>query len=434
MESDVGVSLFVRPVAGLAALVFVMNFSLAAAQIQVSPVERLPAVQQALKVLADEEWIMQQQVLVTSIPAPPFHEEQRASYLEEQFQQLGLQDVHRDAVGNVLGTWPGTNPDQIVLLSAHMDTVFPPGAAIEIRQEGGRWTGPGIADNGIGLAALLSLIRAVQEANLQMQASLLFVANVGEEGEGNLRGMKELFSGSDLKSRVRAAVIVDGSTAERLTSKALGSKRFEVVVQGPGGHSWADFGLPNPIQALARAVQQLTSTFLPARPRTTLNIGAMEGGTSVNSIPAEAWMKVDIRSESESEIVRLEEALREAVSNAVAEENDWARSKGGSLRSEIRVIGERPAGELPASAGILRVFRAVDDHLGIHTMVQRSSTDANIPISMGLEAVAVGGGGRSGSSHSLQEWFDPAGRQKALKRILLAVAILAGVQSGGEVK
>jgi len=413
-------------------LLSLMSAQLPAADPDVSgveSVEKLPAVQRAADFFVREaDWILQQQIRITSIPAPPFREEERARYLEEQFSLLGLVNVHRDAIGNVLGERPGSDPEHIVLLSAHMDTVFPPDTEIEIHREGSRWVGPGIADNGAGLAALLTLARALNEAQLRTSATLLFVANVGEEGEGDLRGMRALFADAALRRRVRAVIAIDGSNTERLTTKALGSKRFHLIVRGPGGHSWADFGLPNPIQALARTVTRLAALSLPAQPRTVLNIGEIEGGTSVNAIPYRASIKVDIRSESEAEIIRLEEELLRALADGVAEENAAARAQSALLTIESKVIGHRPAGELPANARIVEVFQAVDAHLGIKTSIQRSSTDANIPISFGIEAVAVGGGGRSAASHSLLEWYNPEGRELGLKRILLALALLAGVE------
>lgn len=405
-----------------------MSAQLPAAEVSVEAVERRPAVQRAEEFfLREAEWILQQQIRITSIPAPPFHEEERARYLEEQFRAAGLENVRRDAIGNVLGERAGADPEHVVLISAHLDTVFPAGTNVEVRREGERWIGPGIADNGAGLAALLALASALRESGLRTSATLLFAANVGEEGEGNLRGMQALFADSALRRRVRAAIALDGSNAERLTAQALGSKRFLIIVRGPGGHSWADFGLPNPIQALARAITRLTNVPIPAQPRTALNVGEIAGGTAVNAIPYEATLKIDIRSEMESEIERLEYELRKAVTEAVAEENAWARVPGAPLEAEVRVLGRRPAGELPDTARIVEVFRAVDAHLGIKTNTQRSSTDANIPISLGIEAVAVGGGGRSGASHSLREWYDPTGREIGLKRILLAMILLAEV-------
>ena len=413
----------------LIGLLLLMSAQLPAAEVGVETLEKLPAVQRAAEFFVREaDWILQQQIRLTSIPAPPFHEEERGRYLEEQFRALGLENVRRDAIGNVLGERPGSDPEHVVLISAHIDTVFPAGTEIAVRHEGENWVGPGIADNGAGVAALLALAGALRDTRLRTGATLLFAANVGEEGEGNLRGMQALFADGALRRRVRAAIAIDGSNAERLTAQALGSKRFQIVVRGPGGHSWADFGLPNPIQALARAITRMTAVQVPAQPRTAFNVGEISGGTAVNAIPYEASVKVDIRSEMESEIERLEYEMRAAVAEAVAQENAWARVPGGPLEAEIRVIGRRPAGELPPTARIIEIFRAVDAHLGIKTSLQRSSTDANIPISLGIEAVAVGGGGRSGASHSLREWYDPTGREVGLKRILLATLLLAGVE------
>ncbi len=404
-----------------------MTTSLSAVQAVVPAAEDAPELHQALELAASStEWMLEQQIAIARIPAPPFHEAERARYVEQLFRELALEEVHRDAVGNVLGLRPGRDDDSLILVSAHIDTVFSPGTEIHIRQEGSRWVGPGIGDNAAGVAALVTLIRAMQESRMATRTSILFAANVGEEGEGDLRGMKAIFSDENLSRRIRAVVVIDGSSTERLINQALGSRRFEVVVTGPGGHSWADFGLPNPIQALSRAVSRLVEVSLEDRPRSTLNIGEIAGGTSVNAIPATASMKIDIRSEAEDEIDRLESELRKAVAEALMEENAWARKKSAPLSSEIREIGRRPGGEVALSAKIIEVFRAVDDHLGIRTVFQRSSTDANVPISLGFEAVAIGSGGRSGASHSLQEWIEPVGREIALQRILLGVALLSG--------
>lgn len=404
-----------------------MTTSLSAVQAVVPAAGDAPELHQALELAASStEWMLEQQIAIARIPAPPFHEAERARYVEQLFRELALEEVHRDAIGNVLGLRPGRDDDSLILVSAHIDTVFSPGTEIRIRQEGSRWVGPGIGDNAGGVAALLTLVRAMQESRMETRTSILFAANVGEEGEGDLRGMKAIFSDKNLNRRIRAVVVIDGSSTERLINQALGSRRFEVVVTGPGGHSWADFGLPNPIQALSRAVSRLVAVSLEDRPRSTLNVGEITGGTSVNAIPATASMKIDIRSEAEHEIDRLESELRKAVAEALMEEDAWARKKSAPLSFEIREIGRRPGGEVALSAKIIEVFRAVDDHLGIRTVFQRSSTDANVPISLGFEAVAIGSGGRSGASHSLQEWIEPVGREIALQRILLGVALLSG--------
>ncbi|MFQ5816930.1 MAG: M20/M25/M40 family metallo-hydrolase [Terriglobia bacterium] len=409
-------------------LALLMSVHSPASEISLATLAQHPAVARALQAVdAQLDWTLEQQIRITEIPAPPFQEAARARYFEEQFRKLGLENVRQDAIGNVLGEYRGRDRATWVMASAHLDTVFPPETPVCVKRQGKRLVGPGISDNSNGLATLLALIRALRTGRVATTASLLFVANVGEEGEGNLRGIKHLFDDAALRKKLRAAIAIDGSGNERLTRRALGSKRLEVIVRGPGGHSWGDLGLPNPIQALGRAIAGLATVPVPEEPRTVLNVGVIEGGTSVNSIPYQASMKIDIRSEEPAEIVRLEEAVRQVVDRAVTAENTAARRKE-PLRYEIKVIGERPGGELPESAHIAEVFLAVDRHLGLKTHFRTASTDANIPISMGLEAVAVSGGGRSGSSHSLREWYDPTNREVASKRILLALLLLTGVE------
>jgi len=387
-----------------------------------------PAVARALRAADDlSEWTLAEQVRVTEIPAPPFQEGERARYLEAQFRQFGLEQVRIDAIGNVLGEYRGHDANSWVVLAAHLDTVFPPETPVRVAREGKRLVGPGISDNGNGLATLLAVVRALRTAKVVTAGSILFVANVGEEGEGNLRGIKHLLDDQGLRQKIRALIAIDGSGNDRLTRRALGSKRLEVTVRGPGGHSWGDFGLPNPIQALARAVTELAGVSIPEKPRTVLNVGVIEGGTSVNSIPYQASTKIDIRSEGAEQIKRLEAAVRQAVERAVEAENKAAR-RSEILQAEFKTIGERPGGEVPESARIVQVFRAVDSHLGIQTQFRTASTDANVPIALGMEAVAVSGGGRSGSSHSLREWYDPTERELGTKRILLALLLLAGVE------
>lgn len=409
-------------------LALLMPVRPSATEINPAALEQHPAVERALKALQEQlEWTLEQQIRITEIPAPPFQESARARYLEEQFRKLGLRNVRQDAIGNVLGEYRGRAPDTWTMVSAHLDTVFPPETPVRIVRNANRLVGPGISDNGNGLATLLALIRALQTGRVATTGSVLFVANVGEEGEGNLRGIKHLFDDTFWREKIRAAIVIDGSGNERLTRRALGSRRLEVIVRGPGGHSWGDFGLPNPIQALARAVAALATVPLPEKPRTIFNVGVIGGGTSVNSIPYQASMKIDIRSEGAAEIAQVEDAVRRAVEHAVAAENSAARRQE-PLSYEVRVIGERPGGEVAESARIVEVFRAVDRHLGLETQFRTASTDANIPIALGLEGVAVSGGGRSGASHSLREWYDPTDREVACKRILMAVLLLTGVE------
>jgi len=369
------------------------------------------------------------QLELARIPAPPFGEAKRGEWLAERFRELDLEDVHIDGVGNVLGLRPAPGK-QCVTLSAHIDTVFPPGTPLSVRQQGNRLYGPGVSDNGAGVAAMLAIAAALQQAKVPLAMPLLFIGNVGEEGEGDLRGMRHIFASARWKDLIQSSLVLDGAGSDTIVAEALGSLRFEVIVRGPGGHSWSDFGAPNPILVLARAIHAFTQTPVPSSPKTTFNIGVIRGGTSVNSIPESASMRVDIRSTSMTEMENLETALRRELEVAMREEARSSENRLGqrspSLSHEIVVIGNRPAGELDTNARILQVIRAVDAHLGNVAQVQRASTDANIPLSLGREAIAIGGGGTGGGAHTLQEWFDCSDRELGLKRILLTILALAG--------
>src|SRR5207302_4835444 len=290
----------------------------------------------------------------------------------------------------------------------------------------------GVSDNGAGVTALLAVAGVLGATRIRHAQPFLFIGNVGEEGEGDLRGMRHIFSIPRWKEAIRYNLVLDGAGSDTIVAEALGSRRFEVIVRGPGGHSWSDFGAPNPIVVLARAIQSFAQTPVPASPKTTFNIGAIRGGTSVNSIPESASMKVDIRSTSMAEMERLEQTLRVALNRAVedetlaAEMRSTAQRRPSAVNCEVVAIGNRPAGELAAGARILHVIRAVDAQLNNAAQVQRASTDANIPLSLGLEAIAIGGGGSGGGAHTLQEWFDSNARELGLKRILLTMLALAG--------
>ena len=372
------------------------------------------------------------QMEATRVAAPPFGETARAVWLAERFRELGLEDVHLDEVGNVFGIRPGYGKP-LVALSAHLDTVFPATTPLNIRREGSRLYGPGVSDNGAGIAAMLAVVSVLSSARISHALPFLFIGNVGEEGEGDLRGMRQVFATPRWRDAIGYSVIVDGAGSDTVVAEALGSRRFEVMVRGPGGHSWSDFGAPNPIIALSRAIELFSQTPVPASPKTTFNVGVIRGGTSVNSIPESANMRVDLRSTSMSEIDRLERALRVALEQALASENLTVAAQSGTrrpqgLQSEVIEIGNRPAGELPADSRLLKVIRAVDTQLGNTAQVQRASTDANIPLSLGREAIAIGGGGSGGGAHTLQEWFDCNGRELGLKRILLTMLTLSGAR------
>ena len=379
-----------------------------------------------------EPQLLHWQMEMARIPAPPFGEAARAAWLAERFREVGLDDVRIDDVGNVFGTHPGFGR-RYVALSAHIDTVFPANTPLNIRQQGSRIYGPGVSDNGAGVVAMLAIAHLLRSVRLRHALPFVFIGNVGEEGEGDLRGMRHIFSTPRWKDSIAYSLVLDGAGADTIVAEGLGSRRFEVIVRGPGGHSWSDFGVPNPIVILAKAIDTFAATTVPAVPKTTFNIGVIRGGTSVNSIPESASMKVDIRSTSMTEMERLEQSLRLALARAVedetlaAEMRSLAQKRPAGVSGEVVVIGNRPAGELSSGAKILQVVRSVDAQLSNAAQVQRASTDANIPLSLGLEAIAIGGGGSGGGAHTLQEWFDSNGRELALKRILLTMLTLAGV-------
>jgi tripeptide aminopeptidase len=370
------------------------------------------------------------QMEATRLAAPPFGEAVRGAWLADRFRELGLTDVQVDEVGNVFGVLPGYG-NRYVALSAHIDTVFPAATPLNIRQQGSRLYGPGVSDNGAGIAAMLAVASVLGSARISHALPFVFIGNVGEEGEGDLRGMRHVFATPRWRDAIAYSVIVDGAGADTVVAEALGSRRFEVIVRGPGGHSWSDFGVPNPIIALARAIEIFSQTPVPTAPKTTFNIGVIRGGTSVNSIPESASMRVDLRSTSAVEIDRLERALRVALDAVVAAENRAVAQRGTRkpqlMQSEVVEIGNRPAGELARDARLLKVIHAVDTQLGNAAQVQRASTDANIPLSLGREAIAIGGGGSGGGAHTLQEWFDCNGRELGLRRILLTMLTLAGI-------
>jgi tripeptide aminopeptidase len=383
---------------------------------------------------SQESQFVRWQVEATRVSAPPFGEAARSAWLAERFRELGLNDVQVDDVGNVFGIRPGYG-SRFVALSAHIDTVFPAATPLNIRQQGSRLYGPGVSDNGAGIAAILAvasvLSSALGSARISHGLPFVFIGNVGEEGEGDLRGMRHVFATPRWRDAIAYSVIVDGAGADTVVAEALGSRRFEIIVRGPGGHSWSDFGAPNPIIALSRTIEVFSQTPVPASPKTTFNVGVIRGGTSVNSIPESASMRVDLRSTSTAEIDRLERALRAALQQAVAAENraaaQHATRKPQLVQSEVVEIGNRPAGELTPDARLLKVIRAVDAQLGNTAQVQRASTDANIPLSLGREAIAIGAGGSGGGAHTLQEWFDCNGRDLGLRRILLTMLTLSGV-------
>jgi tripeptide aminopeptidase len=364
---------------------------------------------------------------LTEIPAPPFGEAARSEWLRQRFTALGLEDVQVDELGNVLGTLHSKRAAPMIGISAHLDTVFPQGTALQTREEANRLYGPGISDNAAGLIALLAVATALKCTQLQPATNIVFIGNVGEEGEGNLRGMRHLFSASPWCDIITSLLVIDGAGTDTYVNQALGSRRFEITFRGPGGHSWSDFGVPNPIVLLSRALSRFSEVHIPDSPRTTFNIGVISGGTSVNSIPESATARVDLRSASMEELQKLEDRLRECVAEAWREAPLAHRSGELKVTLAIESIGDRPAAELPANARILQIVRAADKHLRIESFPRLASTDANVPLALGIEATTIGAGGDGGGAHTLREWFDCSNRDLGLKRILLVLLALTGV-------
>lgn len=387
-----------------------------------------PLVRRAFEIIeafADE--ITEEQVAICEIPAPPFGEARRAQYFQHRFHELGLSDVQLDEVGNVIGVRPGASAHPLVVISAHLDTVFPEEHIIRVRRENGRLYAPGIGDNASGLAALSALAQVLNQVDISTVGTLVFLCTVGEEGEGNLRGARHFFLNQKWGRRTDAFVSLDGHGVERIIHQALGSRRYRLTISGPGGHSWSGFGIVNPVHALAKTMMQLIKYPLPQHPRTSLNIGRIGGGQSVNAIPQLAWMDIDTRSTATEELDVLESYLQSAVDSAVREENTRGNIAAGSLTSNIRLLGERPSGQTPLEADIVGIALEASRALGIGPQLECASTDSNIPISLGLPAVTIGAGGNGGNPHTLDEWYDAANRALGIKRALLIMLALAGV-------
>jgi tripeptide aminopeptidase len=385
-----------------------------------------------------EPQIRRWQMELVAIPAPPFGEAQRAAWLLERFHELKLVNPRIDSEGNVLAELsptchserseePASSLSQhCILLSAHLDTVFPLGTDCTPHEDEKVIRAPGICDNAAGVVALLAIANALTHAKISTSNKIIFCGNVGEEGEGNLRGMRHLFSGAH---DIQTAIALDGSGTDTVVTQALGSRRFRVSINGPGGHSWTDAGAPNPALVLSRVLVVLGEVELPNRPRTTLNIGTISAGTSVNSIPSFAQSQIDTRSPDPNELLRLEVFLHRAVEDAVLSANRLAAKQHRPERLSYTIdrIGDRPSAMLPDDSPLLETIQAVDRHLSLKTAPRLGSTDANIPLSLGIPAVALGAGGTGGGVHTTAEWFDPTGREIALRRILLTLLDLSSL-------
>ena len=392
-----------------------------------------PGIREALQWFTREkQWVNEIHLQLCRIPAPTFLEQQRAEWLAAQFRAIGWH-VGIDRAGNVLASLEAEPQGPLIALTAHLDTVLAPRLKDDISIDpDGDLRGPGVSDNGAGLSALLAVAKALKSTSdspdvwsSDIWNRLLLVANVGEEGEGDLRGIRHLCRQPELIRRIRAFLVLDGAATDHITTQALGSRRFEITFSGAGGHSWSDFGMGNPVHALSRAITLFVDQ-RPIDPRSTpkvsVNVGIIEGGASINAIPAGARAKIDIRSESDEKIDQLVMALHSAVARAEDLEN--SRAIGAKVTAKIREIGSRPAARLASAAPIVARIRSVDAHLGIRSRLDCASTDANIPLSLGIPAVCIGAGGQGGGAHTSSEWYRSAGRDLGLKRILLTAALL----------
>jgi tripeptide aminopeptidase len=383
--------------------------------------------QAAAFIRSDYDRFVRELVAVTEIPAPPFKEQRRAKAFLEMLREHGLSDVEMDPEGNVMGVRRGAGGGPLLAVVAHLDTVFPEGTDVQVKRDGTRLMAPGIGDDSRGLAVMLAVIRAMNSAKLQTASDILFVGNVGEEGEGDLRGVKYLMLKGKYKDRIKRFLALDGGAQSAITRAGVGSKRYRVVFKGPGGHSYGAFGLVNPAYAMAAAIARFADVQVPSTPKTTYNVGAVKGGTSVNSIPFEVSMDVDIRSESCEEMHKVDATFVKIVKSAVDEENRVRSTREGRIEADLRVIGERPCGETPMQSAILRSTAAMIRAFGLTPTYNSSSTDSNIPMSLGIPALTIGRG-PGGRAHAPDEWTDvePKATAQSIEVVLGIVLIVAG--------
>ncbi len=378
---------------------------------------------------ADHDRFVKELITLTEIPAPPFKEQQRAAAYLEMLRASGLSDVEMDAEGNVMGVRAGTGSGGPMLaVLAHLDTVFPEGTDVRTRRENNRLYAPGAGDDTGALALMLAVIRAMDTAKIQTRNDILFVGNVGEEGEGDLRGAKYLLQKGKYKDRIKSFISIDGGTQDGIVNGGLGSHRYRVTFKGPGGHSYGAFGLVSPAFAMGNAMTKFSRLQVPASPRTTFNVGVVGGGTSVNSIPTDMFMLVDMRSESPDELRKIDEAFQRVVREAVDEENRARSTREGRIVADVKLIGDRPSGTTPTSAALVQAAAAVSRAYGFNPTFEIGSTDANVPISMGIPAITIGRGA-GGRSHSLDEWIDVTKEKNVQAGEIVLATILAAAES-----
>jgi tripeptide aminopeptidase len=382
--------------------------------------------QAAAFIQTDYDRFVRELVTLTEIPAPPFKEQARAKAFAAMLREVGLADVEIDPEGNALGVRKGEGDGSMVAIVAHLDTVFPEGTDVKVKRQGTRFAAPGIGDNTRGLALVLAVVRAMNAAKLRTTSDLLVVGNVGEEGEGDLRGVKFLLHKGKYKDRIKQFVAIDGGTQETITRGGVGSRRYRVTFKGPGGHSYGAFGLVNPAYAMGNAMAKMAQIQVPATPRTTYNVGVVSGGTSINSIPASVQMDIDLRSESCGELKKLNDSFLGIVKQAVDDENRARSTREGKIEADPKLIGDRPCGETALTAPVVQTAAAVVAAFGMRPDYQISSTDSNVPMNMGMPAITIGRGGPGGRSHSPDEWTDVA-KPEVTRAVEVATAIILAV-------
>jgi acetylornithine deacetylase/succinyl-diaminopimelate desuccinylase-like protein len=373
----------------------------------------------------EHERIVSDIITITEIPAPPFKEEKRAKAYLEMLRAVGLTEVEMDEEGNAMGLWRGTGKvgGPVVAIAAHLDTVFPEETPIKVKREGTRLLAPGIGDDSRSLAVLLGYVRAMNAAGVKTKQDILFIGNVGEEGPGDLRGVRHLFTKGRYKDRIKTFFSMDGTDGARIVNGGVGSKRYRVTFKGPGGHSYGAFGLVNPMAAMSQAVVDLYKVEVPKTPKTTYAASVTGGGTSVNSIPDQAFMEFDMRSVSAEELKGLEKRFTDIIASAVASENQARSTREGPIVAVLKVIGDRPAGTTPENSEIVKIAKQAIAAHGLKPELTASSTDSNLPMSLGIPAITIGSGGSGGRAHSLDEWIDVE-KGASLKGMLPGLAML----------
>jgi acetylornithine deacetylase/succinyl-diaminopimelate desuccinylase-like protein len=391
-----------------------------------------PTVQKGMAFIkADEAKTVEDLITICEIPAPPFKEKVRAEYYMKRLQELGLKDVKMDSEGNVFGVRSGTGKGPILLVAAHLDTVFPEGTDVTVKKdEDGILHAPGIGDDTAALASLLSIIRAFQDTGIKTVGDIIFCGDVGEEGLGDLRGVKALFGNN---KNIDGFISIEPGSPDRITYLATGSHRYEVTFKGPGGHSFGAFGTPSPIHAMGRAIAKIAEIQVPQEPKTTFTVGVVNGGTSVNSIAEQCMMQVDMRSNDEEQVLRTEVLFKAAVYEALDEENQRWNSDKGTIVADMKMVGDRPAGSQDENSPIIQTKWAASEVMGETPQLSGpSSTDSNFPISIGVPAITIGCGGSSGNSHAPTEWFNPKDYYKGAQNNFLTILTLVGVDGVAE--